>query len=131
MGFLTQHLALTQIAELSLQSFAPSVTIPYWDYTIDSAKVIAEHGLDSDIFTNHELFSAKWFGSTSDANVIGNGRFQLQKVPHANRTSYRTSPYGNLRAPWNLNPSPYLARYHKMCGEPLNAVSEAWSPKTS
>ena len=26
------------------------------------------------------------------------------------------SPYGYMRAPWNLNPSPYVTRYHKLCG---------------
>ena len=32
-------------------------------------------------------------------------------------SSDASSPYGFLRAPWNLNPSPYVSRYHKNCGE--------------
>merc|ERR1719203_1851211 len=62
MGFLTQHLALTQVAELSLQTFAPSLSIPYWDYTIESFIDIENHGLPSDIFNDDELFSSTWFG---------------------------------------------------------------------
>ena len=35
-GFLSQHLKLTNMFDASIQSVDPSVTLPYWDFTIDS-----------------------------------------------------------------------------------------------
>jgi len=40
-GFLTHHLALTNNFEASLRAVDPSVTLPYWDFTIEG-QVIAE-----------------------------------------------------------------------------------------
>ena len=34
-GFLFHHLALTNAFEASLRSVDPSVTLPYWDFTIE------------------------------------------------------------------------------------------------
>lgn len=116
MGFFTQHLSITQTAELSLQSVAPSVTIPYWDYTIDSQRIIEIQGSGIDVFKYSELFTAKWFGATDKDNRIGDGRFRLQTVT-SNTSNDETSPYGFLRAPWNVNPSSYVTRYQTMCGK--------------
>ena len=37
LGFLTQHTKLSNMFELAMQAVDPSVTLPYWDYTIESA----------------------------------------------------------------------------------------------
>lgn len=126
MGFLTQHTALTQVAELSLQSVAPSVTIPYWDYTIESFVDIETHNEPSNIFKYDELWSSKWFGSTGDQHTITSGRFAHAEVATlGNQSEYLTSPYGYLRAPWNLNPSPKITRFHEFCGASPIATYEA------
>ena len=35
LGFMTQHAGLTYLFEKALQSVDQSVTVPYWDWTID------------------------------------------------------------------------------------------------
>jgi hypothetical protein len=37
-GFLTQHATLSALFEKSIQSIAPSASLPYWDFTIDGEK---------------------------------------------------------------------------------------------
>ena len=44
MGFLTQHVALTNMFELALQSVAPSLAVPFWDITEDAALVRSKGG---------------------------------------------------------------------------------------
>lgn len=39
MGFLTNHLALSLEFEDAMQAVTPSLSLPYWDYTIDSYEV--------------------------------------------------------------------------------------------
>ena len=66
-----------------------------------------------------ELWSEAWFGSAagSEHHAIATGRFAGQQVSKVGESSsVPHSPYGYLRAPWNLNPSPYVTRYHKLCG---------------
>ena len=119
LGVVTQHIAITQAFELSLQSIAPHISVPYWDYTYDSAHSKTEfEGQDKTVF-HHDLFADSWFGSTSKdrSHAITNGRFAYQMVSMYNSSSGDLhSPFGYLRAPWNVNPSPYVTRYHKLCG---------------
>ena len=37
LGFLPQHIKLTNLFELSVQAVDPSVALPFWDYTRDQA----------------------------------------------------------------------------------------------
>ena len=118
MGVLTQHASITSKFELSLQAINPAVAVPYWDYTRDSATAIQFHKGDAS-----SIFNSDWwittFGDTSDLDHhISSGRFTKQRVGLANLTdsSDASSAYGFLRSPWNLNPSPYVTRYHKQCG---------------
>uniref|UniRef100_A0A7S2W4W4 Tyrosinase copper-binding domain-containing protein n=1 Tax=Rhizochromulina marina TaxID=1034831 RepID=A0A7S2W4W4_9STRA len=118
LGLLTQHIALSNAFERSLQAIDSSIALPYWDYTLDMHNVKKTSGSNdiSLIFKQSELFSDKWFGKTHDMrHTIVNGRFAWQQVA-SNLTTGTHSPYGFLRAPWNLNPSPFVTRYHKMCG---------------
>lgn len=54
-GFLPQHVKLTNMFEASVRSVNPSVSVPYWDYTKDREE------LDS-IFES-SIFSPEMFGS--------------------------------------------------------------------
>lgn len=77
-----------------------------------------EDGYDEtlDIIKDSKLFRNDFFGRTdSEAHIVTEGRFAFQTVDR--NFSFAThSPYGYLRAPWNINPLGYVARYHKMCG---------------
>lgn len=123
MGVVTQHVAITQEYELSLQTVDPSVTMPYWDYTIDSMQAKMRGKVDNSIFTDSKLFSADFFGTTHGTeHYIADGRFEKQQVATTNSSDQIQSPFGYLRAPWNLNPSPYVSRYHKMCGMSIEKI---------
>ena len=49
MGFFTQHLGLTLEMEQALQVVSPSVSLPYWDFTIDAHNIMGEHSGDCEI----------------------------------------------------------------------------------
>lgn len=139
MGIATQHISMTMEFELALQSVNPSVTCPYWDYTIDSVEISlrSSNAEISDIFKDSQLFTPQWFGKSHDIagsngtfNVVTEGRFAYQEVPHSKNFTKR-SPYGYLRAPWNINPSKYVTRYHKICGaDPYELALAKFSPFT-
>jgi len=119
MGVVTQHASITSKFELALQAIDPTIAVPYWDYTRDSAKLKGHYKGDAS-----NIFKSDWwvenFGATSSLDHhISTGKFANQVVGLANASSPSdtSSPYGFLRAPWNLNPSPYVSRYHKNCGE--------------
>ncbi|KAH8074295.1 symporter [Aureococcus anophagefferens] len=44
LGFLTQHMGLTLSFEQALQAVDPSISMPYWDYTIDKQNLTAASG---------------------------------------------------------------------------------------
>ena len=86
-GFLLQHLKMTNMFETSIQAVDPSVTLPYWDYTIDRSedKIVSE----SFIFTEDVFGSMKepsdlsWgFQSTdkSSDGKIPDGRWKNLKA---------------------------------------------------
>jgi hypothetical protein len=129
MGISTQHTAMTSEFEQALQAVNMKVSVPYWDYTVDSARVEVNGVRPEsfrDIFRESELFTAVWFGNTEGTeHKIADGRFAGQTVPRDYEFKVR-SPYGFLRAPWNLNPSEYVTRYHKFCGaDPAAHVTDS------
>lgn len=58
-GFITQHIKLTNIYELAMQAVDPSVALPYWDFTIESAA--------GNRIWESPIFSAKMFGNLTQA----------------------------------------------------------------
>lgn len=120
LGGVTQHSAMTMEFELAMQSVEPRLAVPYWDYTIDSVKIEFDASGKADvsqIFKNSILFTKNFFGETDGlAHRVTQGRFSHVEIPRD--YSFDTnSPYGFLRAPWNINPSKFVTRYHKVCGE--------------
>ena len=115
MGFLTQHMALTTEFEMSVQSISPHIAVPYWDYTYDW--YIANQTADPlATLWSLEVWQPTWFGTATGAHsTIEEGRFAYIKAAR-NDSAATTSPYGYLRAPWNVNKSPYLTRHHAFCG---------------
>jgi len=116
LGFLTQHIKLTNLYELAIQSVNPSISLPYWDYTTESGDL-----------SESIMFSADTFGSvtypaetccwtyTNDSMVdaaIPDGRWAFTKADlHNSAFTDLSNAFGYLRGPWNTNPSPYISRF--------------------
>mmetsp|Transcript_73800 Transcript_73800/g.210475 ORF Transcript_73800/g.210475 Transcript_73800/m.210475 type:complete len:697 (-) Transcript_73800:230-2320(-) len=107
-GILTHHMAFTLELEQSLQAIQPTISMPYWDYTIDS------YVYSASTWTNSSIFDNNWFGAVDDGGadyVITEGRWAYQTVmQNAQDWSGIHNPYGLLRSPWNTNPTPYITR---------------------
>lgn len=118
-GFLLQHLKMTNYFDDSIKSINPSVSLPYWDFTMDN-----ELNLTA---ANSYPINEKWFGSMTipsdmqsgytyksdkiaDAR-IKDGAFEGLLAEKVTNDAFPKNGYGYLRAPWNLNPSPYISRY--------------------
>lgn len=121
LGFLTQHVAMTAQFERALQSVAPEQTVPYWDFTLDAVGVASY----PELFAASPVWGPSWFGRAAGVaaasaaglprDTVVEGRWAYQRVGHDyNSTTH--NPYGFLRAPWNLNRSPFLTRVGAVCG---------------
>lgn len=62
-GFVTSHMALTLMYEQSLQAVNPAVTVPYWDFTLESTFFGASD------FRSSGVFADDWFGEADTDNV--------------------------------------------------------------
>jgi len=122
LGFLPQHMKMSNLYELSMQAVDPSVTLFYWDFTIETSSV------NPSIF-NSPMFTEDTFGSLAaptdstwgwtyrDDSIkdtyIQNGRWKntaadKEKVEFEDVGS---NPFGYMRGPWNMNPSPNVVRF--------------------
>ena len=118
-GFLTQHLKLTNLFEMSVQSVDPSLAVPYWDFTIDNQtgwKIFDAFVSSPDVFgtVSYPQSSNRGFGyeaDTAQGARIPDGRWANQLVEMNTEFPSLKTGYGYLRAPWVLNPSPYTSRY--------------------
>lgn len=75
-GFLTHHLALTNTFEASLRSIDPSVTLPYWDFTIEGEEILLKGERPSYMMEVTPIFSDTWFGSVDSFNHIADSRWE-------------------------------------------------------
>lgn len=136
-GFLPQHIKMTNIVELAMQAVDPSVTLPYWDFTIDSANdsPVAESPIMSpDYFGSMTSPVNPRYGFTySDDSVvqggIPDGRWAYIKADVNDKYDDLKAGYGYMRAPWNMNPSPYVSRYtaNMMIGTQLPTCSSHYA----
>ena len=108
LGFLPQHMAISNVFEKALQAVDPTVALPYWDFTAD---LLAE---DDDA----EGCSAALRKGNPELFAENNGLLSRLPVMPAG-----PSPYGKLRSPWNLNDAPNVSRYDGLCGVP-NSLSD-------
>ena len=127
LGFLTGMIALSASFERALQAVNPALALPYWDFTYDAASATnaTNAGDDDDdtsgalsrAFFQSELWKEDIFGDHINGNhTVQSGRFAYQVVGTANASDSVSSPYGYLRAPWNVNKSPYVRREPSLCG---------------
>eukprot|EP00640_Fibrocapsa_japonica_P002021 CAMPEP_0113938470 /NCGR_PEP_ID=MMETSP1339-20121228/4898_1 /TAXON_ID=94617 /ORGANISM="Fibrocapsa japonica" /LENGTH=526 /DNA_ID=CAMNT_0000941603 /DNA_START=412 /DNA_END=1992 /DNA_ORIENTATION=+ /assembly_acc=CAM_ASM_000762 len=122
-GFLTQHGALSDAFEQSMQAIDPTVTLPYWDYTVDLYLWAANDNYD---YLNSGIFTPEYFGGVdTKTNHIANGRWKDLKIP-LSRDLIKDDPelamkmpsniYGHARGPWSNNMDPYVERRAESCG---------------
>ncbi|CAN0427891.1 unnamed protein product, partial [Scytosiphon promiscuus] len=62
MGFLVSHSLITSTFEFSLQLVNPKLTVPYWDFTIETTAASALAYDPNEPNTRTELLSPSWFG---------------------------------------------------------------------
>ena len=118
-GFLPQHLKMTNIVELAMQAVDPSVTLPYWDFTIESASDLPVHEspiMSPDMFGSMTMPTSERWGFTyaDDSCVqagIPDGRWSFIKADANDKFPDLKYGYGYMRSPWNMNPSPYVSRF--------------------
>lgn len=107
-GFVTSHVTFSLMFEQSLQQINPSVSLPYWDFTLESTFYTPSTFRDSGVF------SADWFGDAECNNTDHtptDGRFSYVPVMEdAQNFSAMVNPYNLLRSPWNADPTPYMTR---------------------
>jgi len=119
-GFLMQNIKISNMFELAMQAVNPAVALPYWDYTIEgesNIKVQDSIIMSDDIFGNTSSPNTIALGftyenDTIESGIITTGRWAYLTIDKMDSTlTYLKSGYGYLRAPWNMNPSPYVSRY--------------------
>lgn len=120
LGFLPQHMKMTNTFELAIQSVNPAVCLFYWDFTIDNAEGLA--------LTDSPMFQTKTFGKLSEpadsywgwtyrndsimSAAIKTGKWQNTKAESNPIHSDIQNGFGYMRGPWNMNPSPSLTRFY-------------------
>lgn len=118
-GFIAQHIKMTNIFETAMQSIDPSISLPYWDYTIETAYGIGVW--ESPMFQENTFgeltlpanLTWGWLYASNDIDDgrIPNGRWADAVSDYNTKYDELYSAYGYMRAPWNINPSKYITRY--------------------
>jgi len=111
LGFMTQHAGLTYLFEKSLQAVNPALTVPYWDWTVDTTTT-AEYNRSVDDLWEWDVWGADYFGSGRNAeHTVTEGRWAYTNIT-TNNWNDTHNPYGHMRAPWNMNAIPYVTRFN-------------------
>lgn len=110
-AFLSWHSLLVMEFEIALQSIDSTVTIPYWNWTIDQQ--LEDPSLS-------EIFSSTYFGTSNTSNqyIVDTGPMAYFPVSSSplDYVSWE-SPYGYLRGADNYNDSPYVSRMLGVTGQ--------------
>lgn len=113
-GFVTSHVTFTLEYEKAIQSVFPDISVPYWDFTLESTFYRANDWRTSPIF------SSSWFGEASpnnDLHTVTDGRWAYESaMSNAWNFSKIVNSYGVLRAPWNNDPTPFMTRHDHIYG---------------
>lgn len=122
-GFFTHHFAITQTFEAALRSIDPSVTLPYWDFTIEGQEITDAGESPSYFLEITPFLNDNWFGSTDENGHVQDSKFAYAKMPKVtNESIVEPNSYGYIRSYWNNNNDKYAVRHlFDVCGvEPTN-----------
>lgn len=119
MGFLPQHFKMTNIFETSMQSVDPSVTLFYWDYTVDvkeglklnESPMFTEDTFGSLNYAEDDYWGWTYANDSLKNSIIPDGRWKRLTVEVNNKYEDLGNSFGYMRAPWNFNPSQYISRF--------------------
>lgn len=119
LGFLPQHIKLTNMFEEAMQAVDPSITLPYWDFTMDVA--YNQTIFESVMFTEDTFGSMTkpadhywgftWANDDLSNTYIQDGRWKKIKAEKNTRYPDLGNGFGYMRGPWNMNPSKYVVRF--------------------
>lgn len=117
-GFLTHHLALQNSFEASLRAVDPTVTTPYWDFSIEGEKILEAGRSPSYLATISPVFTDEWFGSVDAQDHIVDSRWAHISMPKTSKSSVvNPNSYGYVRSYWNNNNDPEVTRHmFDVCG---------------
>jgi len=118
-GFLPQHIKLTNIFDLSLRAINPALTVPYWDYTIDryaSTNIIDSFVFQPETFGSLSQPTSQFWGWTWRNDSIENGRIpdgRWKEITVQTNSKYKDlkNSFGTVRGTWSTNPSEYVSRF--------------------
>jgi len=115
-GFISQHVKLTELFEKSMQAVDETVNLPYWDYTAETGSLTDSYMFTADTFgtikTPMDETRGWVYGDDSVVDgQIQDGRWEKVKATVATTGDAMTDPFGMLRGSWSMNPSPYVSRY--------------------
>ena len=123
-GFLNSHVAINVELEQALQAVDPSVSLAYWDYTIEAARVTRTGNLSS--WRESEIFQPDVLGTMRPLNILNiiddGGHWDhlpMLQDPKHEYTSY-TNAYGLMRSAWNCLKTPFLVRSKESYGYTTN-----------
>lgn len=103
LGFLLSHLMITNIFEYSLQLVNPKLTVPYWDFTIETSSWNTEPYDISRPTSRSPLLQPSWFGTyDQDDYVVG-------RPTRGSRKRYSRAFYQST-----TGRSPYTPNYNRI-----------------
>jgi len=123
LGFMFQHAKMSNLFELSMQSTDPSVSLFYWDFTIDKEYDTSLEDLlmfqDHTFGTISKPTDPYWGWTYRNDSVldahIQSSNWKKFKCEDDKMSIYGIqlvrNAFGYLRGPWNMNPSPYISRF--------------------
>jgi len=119
LGFLAQHIKMTNIFEKAMQAVEPSISLPYWDYTIETAYNISvwespmfqENTFGTLTLPNNLTWGWLYESNGIDDGKIPDGKWANVMADYNTKYDELYTAYGYMRAPWNINPSKYITRY--------------------
>lgn len=131
LGFLTNHGVLSNTFEASLQTVNPKLTLPYWDFTIETSSAgVSGDNSGYQPQTNTPIFQESWFGTVDHTDdmvssgwVVGCVRLPLPKASKGSpcvqayvrlRISARTLHLLNRRSQTSASPRCQLPPIHGM-----------------
>ncbi|CAM9196451.1 unnamed protein product, partial [Heterosigma akashiwo] len=127
-GFLFNHVGITLEMEQALQVVDPALSIPFWDFTLDSHTVMTKHNGDWNKLWESPVFDPEWFGDChNEHQTVTEGRWAWAlKIPEDQWDNQVRNSYGQLRSPWNNNPFPYVQRFHEISGVPVFELNDGF-----